>query len=81
MGTIMWRLRDRFINLEGLGYWPLDVANERCGYTPDLGEKATTSLREEKPSPGGRARSIGSTFEKVKWVPCGNPERAMGNMT
>ena len=67
MGTIMWRLRDRFINLEGLGYWPLDVANERCeglgywpldvanercGYTPDLGEKATTSLREEKPSPG-----------------------------
>ena len=52
MGTIMWRLRDRFINLEGLSYWPLDVANERCGYTPDLGEKATTSLREEKPSPG-----------------------------
>ena len=52
MGTIMWRLRDRFINLDGLGYWPADVANERCGYTPELGEKATTSLREEEPSPG-----------------------------
>ena len=52
MGTTMWRLQDRFINLKGLGYWPTDVANERCGYTPELGEKTTTSLREEEPSPG-----------------------------
>lgn len=25
IGTIMWRLRDRFRNIEGLGYWPKDL--------------------------------------------------------
>jgi len=25
MGTIMWRLRDSFINIDGHGYWPKDV--------------------------------------------------------
>jgi hypothetical protein len=25
IGTIMWRLRDKFRNIEGLGYWPIDL--------------------------------------------------------
>jgi hypothetical protein len=25
IGTIMWRMRDRFRNIEGLGYWPIDL--------------------------------------------------------
>jgi hypothetical protein len=32
LGTIMWRLRDRFTNLEGYGYWPNDVSCESAGY-------------------------------------------------
>ncbi|WP_152046743.1 hypothetical protein [Aureimonas psammosilenae] len=26
LGTILWRHRDQFINLEHLGYWPRDIA-------------------------------------------------------
>jgi len=26
LGTIMWRLKDEFVNLWGKGYWPKDVA-------------------------------------------------------
>ena len=33
LGTIMWRLRDRFINLEGHGYWPIDLSCENARYT------------------------------------------------
>ena len=25
VGTVMWRLRDKFINVEGHGYWPTDI--------------------------------------------------------
>lgn len=32
LGTIMWRLRDRFVNLEGRGYWPNDRSNEEAGF-------------------------------------------------
>lgn len=32
LGTIMWRLRDRFVNLSGLGYWPIDLDCEPAGY-------------------------------------------------
>jgi hypothetical protein len=35
MGTIMWRLRDKFVNIEGRGYWPKDVAYEAVGYEPE----------------------------------------------
>ncbi len=56
MGTIMWRLKDRFVNLDGLGYWPKDVPNERCRYNPVLG----VSPKGET-EPVGRARSVGST--------------------
>ncbi|MBZ9822368.1 hypothetical protein [Mesorhizobium sp. CA4] len=32
IGTIMWRLRDRFVNLPGYGYWPIDQNFEPAGY-------------------------------------------------
>ncbi len=34
MGTIMWRLRDNFVNIEGHGYWPRDKACPATGYDP-----------------------------------------------
>jgi hypothetical protein len=34
LGTIMWRLRDEFINIEGHGYWPRDIPCEAVGYVP-----------------------------------------------
>ncbi|MCP5371092.1 MAG: hypothetical protein H6907_05100 [Hyphomicrobiales bacterium] len=36
MGTIMWRLRDEFVNLEGHGYWPRDIPCPRIGYDPSV---------------------------------------------
>jgi hypothetical protein len=39
MGTIMWRLKDQFINLPGYGYW---IKGEPCpaaGYDPELTER------------------------------------------
>lgn len=36
MGTIMWRLKDRFINIEGYGYWPSDVPCEKANYKPPV---------------------------------------------
>jgi hypothetical protein len=33
LGTIMWRLREQFVNIEG-GYWPIDVACPSVGYRP-----------------------------------------------
>lgn len=35
MGTVMWRLRDVFVNIEGYGYWPTDTPNPRYSYTPE----------------------------------------------
>ena len=32
IGTIMWRLRDVFVNLDGRGYWPIDLSYEKAGY-------------------------------------------------
>lgn len=34
MGTIMWRLRDDFVNIEGHGYWPRNKACQSVGYDP-----------------------------------------------
>lgn len=39
MGTIMWRLRRQFVNLEGYGYWPKDVPCAVVGYSPADGER------------------------------------------
>lgn len=35
MGTIMWRLRDRFTNIEGEGYWPKDLPYASANYSPE----------------------------------------------
>lgn len=37
MGTIMWRLRNDFVNLPGLGYWPRHLRYEPAGYDPGGG--------------------------------------------
>jgi hypothetical protein len=37
VGTIMWRLRDRFINIPGFGYWPIDKDYEPAGYNAATG--------------------------------------------
>lgn len=35
MGTMMWRLRDQFVNIEGYGYWPKDMECDEVGYRPE----------------------------------------------
>jgi len=45
MGTIMWRLREKFVNFEGEGYWPRDVAYPPLGFTP--GEDRKNPLNPE----------------------------------
>lgn len=34
MGTMMWRLNDDFVSLEGLGYWPRNEPYQPAGYDP-----------------------------------------------
>ena len=36
LGTIIWRLRNRFTNIEGHGYWPRDVACPAVGFEPEI---------------------------------------------
>lgn len=33
VGTVLWRDADRFVNLEGRGYWLMQVANEPAGHS------------------------------------------------
>jgi hypothetical protein len=35
LGTILWRMREAFINIEGYGYWPRDLPNRIAHYRPD----------------------------------------------
>jgi hypothetical protein len=35
IGTIMWRHKDRFVNLKGHGYWVADEPYEPAGYDPE----------------------------------------------
>lgn len=42
VGTIMWRLRDRFVNIPGYGYWPNDLDCEAAGYT--VGQKPAVNI-------------------------------------
>lgn len=37
LGTIMWRLRDQFTNIEGFGYWVAGVTNDAAHYIPEGG--------------------------------------------
>lgn len=41
MGTMMWRLRDYFVNLEGFGYWPIDKDCSVAGYTGKPAEQSS----------------------------------------
>ncbi len=34
LGTILWRLRERFVNIEGHGYWVVGVKMPHLGYDP-----------------------------------------------
>jgi len=34
MGTMMWRMRDKFVNIEGQGYWLRDQPLASVGYKP-----------------------------------------------
>jgi hypothetical protein len=34
LGTMMWRMREEFVNIEGEGYWPKDLACPAIGYVP-----------------------------------------------
>ncbi|MBN9219560.1 MAG: hypothetical protein J0I79_16565 [Mesorhizobium sp.] len=34
LGTILWRMGDKFINIKGFGYWPRDLEYEPAGYRP-----------------------------------------------
>jgi hypothetical protein len=36
LGTIMWRARDQFINIERLGYWPKDIPCPKIRYVPGM---------------------------------------------
>ena len=38
LGTILWRMREAFVNLEGHGYWPRELAYDPAGYRPDIDE-------------------------------------------
>tara|TARA_R110002167_G_scaffold59894_2_gene169648 strand:- start:848 stop:1357 length:510 start_codon:yes stop_codon:yes gene_type:complete len=46
IGTIMWRLRDHFTNIEGYGYWPSDVPYRQAGFE---GHKATADQSDASP--------------------------------
>jgi hypothetical protein len=35
LGTLMWRARDAFVNLEGHGYWPKDEPYPEADYRPE----------------------------------------------
>lgn len=41
VGTLMWRMNDRFVNLPGLGYWPKDVEYSPARYSPTSGADTT----------------------------------------
>lgn len=34
LGTIMWRMKEVFVNLDGYGYWPRDVECAEAKYNP-----------------------------------------------
>ena len=36
LGTMMWRMKDQFVNIEGHGYWPSDLAFEPASYSPTV---------------------------------------------
>ena len=56
MGTIMWRLREHFVNLPGFGYWLRDHPYPLADYDPnDLNspEAIDYTLRDSPPESVG----------------------------
>lgn len=52
IGTVMWRLRDRFVNIAGEGYWPKDMPCLAVGYEPKAESK--NDLDDTLPDDFGR---------------------------
>lgn len=53
MGTILWRLRDDFVNLQGRGYWPRGLPFPEAGYDPadpNSPEANDHALRQSQPA-------------------------------
>ena len=47
MGTIMWRLREDFISLDGFGYWPRFASYLPASYDPDQQPKGSAGQEIE----------------------------------
>ncbi len=45
LGTILWRAKDKLIQLEGYGYWPADLSYGRANYLRPQ-EKIQNSLKD-----------------------------------
>jgi hypothetical protein len=52
LGTIMWRLKDHFVNLAGFGYWPKDTPYAPAGYVPEAPDSQSEALDPPEASPG-----------------------------
>lgn len=44
LGTILWRMREAFVNLDGHGYWPKDQPYEPASYVPDDNKKGASKI-------------------------------------
>jgi hypothetical protein len=47
LGTILWRLREAFINIEGQGYWPRDLVCLAIDYRPETPALSLPSYYKE----------------------------------
>lgn len=68
VGTVMWRLRDRFRNIEGRGYWPVDVPFEnrisKIAAPANVAQfKANAQGRTDSDSAAGPDESVSEGFE------------------
>jgi hypothetical protein len=69
VGTVMWRLRDRFVNIEGRGYWPADVPYEHPfapkDATPADGDQHRENSRvTDSGSAASPGKSVSGGFER-----------------
>lgn len=44
LGTVLWRMKEAFVNLDGYGYWPRDRAYMAAAYFPDATSKTDQLL-------------------------------------
>lgn len=49
MGTIMWRLSDDFVNLDGFGYWPREEPYAPAGYDPSAPQHQLDDHGDDQP--------------------------------